>query len=490
MKIITNVLRTLALVACITTSSIAQTVEEGEKLFNANCVSCHAIGEKVVGPALKDVHTRREEKWLISWIRNSQKMIKDGDPIAVQLNTEYNGLVMTPFEQLNETQVKSILAYIKSAGEAPAATATSASATSVGTENIAPAEVSSTMKGKINWLLIIIAILLFMVIALVLEILHVVGQIRGKEVINWTKINAYLLIGFLVVGMIAAFWEFVAHGKLTVFADEAAAEHGKIYDSMFFTTVIITGIMFVITQILLFWYAFKYKESKTRKALFFPDNHKLELIWTVIPAIVLTILVVRGLKVWNEIMYVDTEKAINVEVFGYQFGWNARYSGADNKLGAHDFRQIGVVNQLGVDPNRDEKAKDDIVTNELYLPVGKMVSLKFRAKDVIHSAYLPHFRVQMNVVPGLPTQFSFTPTITTADMRSKKQNPKFDYILLCNKICGGAHYRMKMKVVVVTEAEYNTWLKTQTKLVDMSTPAAPTTDAQAAMVQKNLTVLN
>jgi cytochrome c oxidase subunit 2 len=248
--------------------------------------------------------------------------------------------------------------------------------------------------------------------------------------------------------------------------------------------------MFVITQILLFWYAFKYKESKTRKALFFPDNHKLELIWTVIPAIVLTILVVRGLKVWNEIMYVDTEKAINVEVFGYQFGWNARYSGADNKLGAHDFRQIGVVNQLGVDPNRDEKAKDDIVTNELYLPVGKMVSLKFRAKDVIHSAYLPHFRVQMNVVPGLPTQFSFTPTITTADMRSKKQNPKFDYILLCNKICGGAHYRMKMKVVVVTEAEYNTWLKTQTKLVDMSTPAAPTTDAQAAMVQKNLTVLN
>jgi cytochrome c oxidase subunit 2 len=468
MRIITTVLRSLFVVSLLSISftSFSQTAEEGEKLFTANCTSCHALNEKVVGPALKGAHTKYKEEWLVKWIKNSQQLIKSGDADAVKIYKENNESVMTSFENLSDIQIKSVIAYIKAESEKPAPVATA---------NTTPAIDGSVMntenayRSKINWLLFIVGGLLIWVIVQIFGILNKVGQIQGKAFINWTNINGKLLMAFLITGMGAAIWEFFVHGKLTVNSQEAASEHGAIYDSMFTITLIITGIVFVITQILLFWYGYKYKADGKRKAIFYPDNHKLELIWTVIPAIVLTILVIRGLKTWNNMMNHRDPKAIVVEVFGYQFGWNARYAGADNKLGNHDFRQIGVVNALGVDP-KDPKSLDDIITNELHFPVGKAVSLKFRAKDVIHSAYLPHFRVQMNVVPGLPTQFNFTPSITTAEMRNKLNNPKFDYILLCNKICGGAHYRMKMKVIVDSPEEYAKWLSSQPNLASTSTP--------------------
>ena len=393
--------------------------------------------------------------------------------MAVQLYKENNESVMTSFENLSDNQIKSIIAYVKAESEKPAATATASAGPSVSTDAGAMAEGGNPYTSKINWLLFIIAALLIGVIGQVFGILNKVSEIQGKPVINWSSINSKLLLVFLVVGMITAIWEFVHHGKWTVYATDAASEHGAEYDSMFFITVAITGFVFVITQILLFWYGYKYRADGKRKAIYYPDNHKLELIWTVIPAIVLTVLVIRGLKTWNDIMNHRDEKATVVEVFGFQFGWNARYAGADNKLGNHDFRQIGVVNALGVDP-KDPKSQDDIIVNELHFAAGKPVSLKFRAKDVIHSAYLPHFRVQMNVVPGLPTQFNFTPTVTTAEMRTKLNNPKFDYVLLCNKICGGAHYRMKMKVVVDSPEDYAKWLSTQPNLAASSTPADTT----------------
>lgn len=344
----------------------------------------------------------------------------------------------------------------------------------------APAAENLNTSG-INWLLVIVAILLIVVIGVVFDILEKTAKIQGKTLLNWSKINSFLLILFLVVGMIAAIWEFYAHGKLTVFEQGAASEHGVIYDNMFMITLVLTGIVFIITQILLFWYSSKYKHNPNRRALYYPDNHKLEYIWTIVPAIVLTILVVRGLITWNKIMYQKDEKAINVEIFGYQFGWNARYAGTDNKLGFHDFRTVGVINPLGVDTT-DEKAFDDVVTNELHLPVGVPVHFHFRAKDVIHSAYFPHFRAQMNVVPGLPTQLEFTPTVTTAEMRTKLNQATFDYALLCNKICGSAHYRMKMKIVVDSPADYEKWMKEQPALVNKgSAPkaeefASPTAD--------------
>lgn len=489
MRIITTVLRTFIIVSLLSISftGFSQTAEEGEKLFTANCTSCHAINEKVVGPALKGAHTKHAEEWMIKWIKNSQKLVKSGDADAVKLYKENNESVMTAFENLSDNQVKSIIAYIKTESEKPTTTTTGGSTTSTTSTTEVIADGSNPYKTRINWLLLVVGGLLIMVIGQVFGILSKVGEIQGKPVINWTSINGKLLLAFLATGMVAAGWELITHGPLTVNAHEAASEHGGIYDSMFNITVIITGIVFVITQILLFWYGYKYRADGKRKAIYYPDNHKLELIWTVIPAVVLTILVIRGLKTWNEIMNHRDPKASVVEVFGFQFGWNVRYAGADNKLGNHDFRQIGVVNALGVDP-KDPKAQDDIIATELHFEAGKPVSLKFRAKDVIHSAYLPHFRVQMNVVPGLPTQFNFTPTLTTAEMRTKLNNPKFDYVLLCNKICGGAHYRMKMKVVVDSPADYAKWMASQATLAASSKPAeeaAPAANAQASVQSTN-----
>lgn len=344
------------------------------------------------------------------------------------------------------------------------------------------------LASKINWLLIIVVVLLTMVIVLVFDILTQVGEIQGKPVINWNSINSKIMLGFGAIGLLLAGWEFYEHGKLTVFNQTPASEHGPEYDSMFMITLVITAIVFVITQALLFWYAYKYKHSTKRKALFYPDNHKIELIWTVIPAIVLTILVVRGLKTWTAITSNNDPNARIIEVYGFQFDWNARYAGEDNKLGKHDFRQIGVINALGVDTN-DVNAYDDVVTKELHLPVGEPVMLKFRAKDVIHSAYLPHFRVQMNVVPGLPTQFAFTPTLTTSEMRSQLNKPTFDYVLLCNKICGAAHYRMKMKIVVHSKEDFKKWMAEQPRLVSRSAAASPAA-ATAEVVTETPTTVN
>jgi cytochrome c oxidase subunit II len=122
---------------------------------------------------------------------------------------------------------------------------------------------------------------------------------------------------------------------------------------------------------------------------------------------------------------------------------------------------------------------DRLIKSEIHFPKGKEVELIFRSQDVIHSAYMPHFRAQMNTVPGLPTRLKMTPIITTAEMRKKLNNDKFDYVLVCNKICGASHYNMQMKVVVEEEKEYNEWLKAQKTFVTKEESAPAKTGAEA-----------
>jgi cytochrome c oxidase subunit 2 len=245
----------------------------------------------------------------------------------------------------------------------------------------------------------------------------------------------------------------------------------------------------VITQALLHYFAYKYKGKKGNKALFFADNNTLEFIWTIIPVFVLAGLIIYGLVSWTKIMNPDIdEDTLVVEIYAYQFDWRARYAGADNVLGKANVRFIEGVNQLGVDET-DEYGKDDVIVNELHLPKGKPVIFKFRSQDVLHSAYFPFFRSQMNVVPGMITEFGFTPTITSKEIKNseymvekvknindirKKRSTKlvengeqlldeyeFEYYLLCNKICGVTHYNMQMKIVVEEEEEYNKWMEEQ-----------------------------
>jgi len=329
--------------------------------------------------------------------------------------------------------------------------------------------------------IILIFALLSIVIVQLGRVTELSAKIRGEEAAE--KIandrTAFWLVIFMVVFLIgcvvsAYYYKNVmlGYGPLT-----AASEHGGDLDSLFNVTLFWTGIVFVITHIYLFWFSYKYRAEKGRKAFFFPHNTTLEVVWTAIPFAVLTFLVVRGLQVWNEVMPdVDpNEDYIEVEATGYQFAWDIRYPGPDGKLGTKNFRLIGGANNLGQDWT-DEKNLDDFQPAELYFPKGKKVRVRITAKDVLHNFYLPHFRVKMDAVPGLPTYFIFTPSMTTEEYRQQLRaypewqvpadpdDPKgpqrwetFDFELACAELCGHGHWSMRRVVKIVEPDEYEEW---------------------------------
>lgn len=291
-----------------------------------------------------------------------------------------------------------------------------------------------------------------------------------------------IMLAFMVFFYLLMAYSFWNYSKL--YLPEAAAEHGADYDRLMFISIGIIMVVQVFTQALLHWFSYKYRGKKGQKALFYADNDKLEFIWTIIPVVVLAGLIIYGLFSWSEIMNPEeTEDTLIVEIYAYQFDWRARYSGEDKTLGKANVRFIEGVNQLGVDES-DPYAADDVIVNELHLPVNRSVLFKFRSQDVLHSAYFPHFRAQMNVVPGMVTEFGFTPTTTTKEIRNtdymvdkvstindirkeredlddEEKNYEFEYYLLCNKICGVSHYNMQMKIVVEEEEEFQEWLSEQ-----------------------------
>ncbi len=310
------------------------------------------------------------------------------------------------------------------------------------------------------------------------------------------NINGWLMmmfVFFIYILSAVSFWKW-----WDVLLPKSASEHGVDVDQLWLISMVLIFIVGIITQWLLHYFAFKYKGRKNNRATFYADNDKLEFIWTIIPVIVLAGLIIYGLFTWTDIMNVDTEDdPMVIELYAYQFDWRARYGGEDNVLGEANVRLIEGANTLGVDQS-DPNAQDDIVVNELHLPVGKKIVFKMRSQDVLHSAYMPHFRAQMNCVPGMITQFSFTPTVTTAEMRQdpevvdkvnrineiRRENSEalvakgdealepyeFDYMLLCNKICGNNHYNMQMKIIVETEEEYQAWIKEQATLAEALKP--------------------
>jgi len=322
----------------------------------------------------------------------------------------------------------------------------------------------------------------------IFDLTQIGGTSDNNEIANDrdNSVNGYLMFAFVGFIYVFTIYSLYAWGDLVL--GTPASEHGPDYDNLMFISLAIIFFVQTITQFLLHYFAFKYRGKEGQKALYFADNNKLEAVWTIIPVIVLAGLIMYGLFTWNNIMFVDEEDkqdAIVIELYAKQFGWEARYAGDDKTLGKANVRLIEGINTLGVDL-ADPAAQDDKVVTELHLPVGKKVIFKMRSQDVLHSAYMPHFRAQMNCVPGMITQFSFTPTVTTADMRSdaaimakvdkinkiRTENSKkivadggtaldpytFDYLLLCNKICGASHYNMQMKIVVDTPEDFKAWL--------------------------------
>ena len=408
-----------------------------------------------------------------------------------------------------------------------------------------------------------------------------------------TRLNGGLFVAFMVAFYASFIWLIIRYGD---YNPPAASAHGETYDTLMnFNMYIIMAVFFLVNSVL-FIFANKYRFDKARKARFFAHDNRLELIWTVIPSIVLAVIIIYGLRTWNEMTGDASDDALRVEVYSKQFDWTARYPGADGEFGLANYNLItptnplGIVTQDGVTEalaeiegqiasleselarergrllaekasieeqlhaddhhghghghdhdhaeghgddhdhhgispefkanlearlhevehmlasdqvvvlsNAAAEAKEDklhrlkrhrqrieevkpfdydggiaaweagaddkIMKGEFHLPVGREVEFVFRSRDVIHSAYMPHFRAQMNTVPGVPTRFKMTPTITTDSMRTILDDPDFDYVLLCNKVCGAAHFNMQMAVVVETEEEYNAWLESQEEFI-------------------------
>ena len=321
------------------------------------------------------------------------------------------------------------------------------------------------------------------------------------------NVNGRMMFVFLGIIYLVTILSFVYCGDFPLVSN-SASEHGKEVDHLMIISMAMIFVVQTITQALLHYFAYKYRGKKGNVATYFADNNKLEFIWSSIPAIVLAVLIFYGLYAWNDIMFVDKdEEVIVVEVYAQQFKWTVRYSGKDNVLGKANVRYIEGVNVLGVDMS-DPNSGDDIVADELHIPKGKKVLFKIRSQDVLHSMYMPHFRAQMNAVPGMVTQFAFTPILTTDEMRetpemvekvmniNKIRNEKskdlvskgetaldpyeFNFLLLCNKICGASHYNMQMKIVVDDPADYRTWLSSKEKLVDAVKTAAAAAAAPKA----------
>lgn len=415
-----------------------------------------------------------------------------------------------------------------------------------------------------------------------------------------TRLNGNLWIAFMLAFYASFVWLIIRYGD---YNPPAASAHGESYDTLMnFNMYIIIAVFFVVNTFL-FVFANKYRQDPNRKARFFAHDNRLELVWTVIPSIVLAVIIIFGLRTWNEMTGEASEDSLRVELYSKQFDWTARYAGGDGEFGLANYNLITPTNPLGIvtadgvadalaeiegqiaalefelgherghllaqieevetelhsdgdhghghgdhaehgddhhgmsaerkamlearlhelehmlegsdvvvlseaaQEAKEDKvhrlkrhrqrimevkpfdyeggvaaweagADDKIMKGEFHLPAGREVEFVFRSRDVIHSAYMPHFRAQMNTVPGVPTRFKMTPTITTDSMRTVLNDPDFDYILLCNKVCGAAHFNMQMKVVVESEEQYNAWIESQEEFLADKEEAADT-DARA-----------
>ncbi len=350
-----------------------------------------------------------------------------------------------------------------------------------------------------GYFILIILVLAFVLIFQISKASEYVSVLKGEEKSfkQSNRINAFMFILFMVLGLAGAWWCNDLLYDRTLLAQPAASDHGEKIDFMLWLTIIVTGIVFLITQVLLFWFAFKYQYSEKRTSYFFPHNNKLELLWTVVPAIFLTVLVGFGLFYWFKITGDAPKDSQIVEITGKQFNWMMRYPGKDNVLGRKNYRLTDASsgNALGVDWE-DGASHDDIEASEMHLVVGKPVQLVINAQDVIHDVGLVHFRLKMDAVPGIPTTLWFTPKYTTAQMKEITGNKDFVYEISCDQICGSGHYSMRGVIIVETQEEHDAWMADKKpQYVTVKEGAAPaaaadsTSAATAATMSKPLAQL-
>jgi len=380
---------------------------------------------------------------------------------------------------------------------------------------------------------------IFILVVIILGVLAIAQIVRVSELMSKhsnkkpeeipqreNMFNARMFLVFVILLFTSYIWLLLDYGHLNL--GPSASAHGNEVDMLFNINWFIISTIFFVTNGALFFFAFKYVRKPGRKAYYYTHNAKLELLWTAIPSAVLTVIVIMGLKVWNDVTAQAGKEYVDIEIFSYQFAWTARYSGMNNELGKFDYKlttaenpyaiktreniekslslmKVGSPGAEGVEmlekelrndsivmsaedrsdledeldrkermskfldgmlatykDSLDELANDDVILEDsLVLLKGQKYNLNFRSKDVIHSAYFPQFRIQMNTVPGMTTYFKFQPIISSAEMKVKLDDPDYEYALLCNKVCGGSHYKMKMSVVVLGPKKFLQWQKTK-----------------------------
>lgn len=234
------------------------------------------------------------------------------------------------------------------------------------------------------------------------------------------------------------------------------ASNWSYIDNTISLTFWITGIVFVAVVLFVAYCVFNFRHEEGRKAIYEPENKKLELWLTVATGIGVAAMLAPGLFVWGQFVTVPAGAA-EMEIVGQQWQWSYRLPGKDGKLGTSFSNLISPENPLGVNP-RDASGQDDLVVEggEVHVPVGRPVKVLLRAVDVLHDFYVPEFRAKMDIIPGMVTYFWFTPTRTGT----------FD--ALCAELCGVGHHMMRGKVMVDSEADYQTWLGQQKTFAELS----------------------
>ncbi len=379
-------------------------------------------------------------------------------------------------------------------------------------------------------LLILIVVLAIIGVAQIAKVYQLTAELGNKREEDVTptsnRMNANLLLLFMILFFAFFIWQVMVYNDSTLRVP--ASEQGAKIDQLFAVNWMVIIPVFFIVNFLLFFFAWKYRYNPNRKAYFLAHNNTLELIWTVVPSIVLAGLIIYGLTTWSVVMDDPSEDSLTIELYGKQFDWTVRYPGEDNSLGDANFTLITPENPLGlltaeklelrVAELNEEIAKlettlveeilpdsrvkeiedrigmrtrqrarvlnymesgrefssaydDKIVRSEFHIPLGREVNFQIRSRDVIHSAFMPHFRAQMNAVPGMTTRFKFVPTITSVEMKEILEDPDFEYVLLCNKVCGSAHYNMQMTIVVDTPEDYAKWIAEQKTFRDTGSDA-------------------
>lgn len=271
-----------------------------------------------------------------------------------------------------------------------------------------------------------------------------------------------VVLAVLVVGSII--FHFVAQGSPGWWFTDLAADWGSV-DFVILVTFWVTGFVFIAVNLFMAYCVWKFRQKEGHKAVYEPENTKLEVWLSVITTVGVVAMLAPGLFVWAQFV-TPPEDSYNFEVVGQQWQWSFRYPGADGVLGTADTAYINEENPWGVNPE-DPNGQDDVVIdgNTAHLPVGVPIRGLLRSKDVLHNFTVPQFRVKMDMVPGLVSYLWFEPTQTG------------NYDILCEEMCGIGHHVMRGNVVVDTPADFQAWLDTQPTFAQVQASSAPNANA-------------